>query len=150
MYFYRNSWLLKLLSMHKVVNFKQRYSEKFEITWACPSIWCAKKILFIFSPDHSRAREGAPEAAGGEGADQRHPEENQRGANTQNLQGGHWEVHQPCHDVRTCTERCLLKAACWNTGFTGMHILKLYRQLKIRQVFPLASSWKMGCHWVGN
>lgn len=81
--------------------------------------WC-ELSLFVIRPwqphwtqccvvsDCRRAREGAPEAAGGEGADQRCPKESKRGAGTQDLQSRCWEIHQPCHNVRTQSHTRLL------------------------------------------
>lgn len=68
--------------------------------------------------DCRRAREGAPEAAGGEGADQRCPEESERGAGAQDLQSRRWQIHQPCHNVRTHNRT----RACWLTVYFTLHV----------------------------
>lgn len=68
--------------------------------------------------DCRRAREGAPEAAGGEGADQRCPEESKRGAGAQDLQSRCWQIHQPCHNVRTHNHT----RACWLTVYFTLYV----------------------------
>lgn len=98
-------------------------------------------MILCFS-DCSRARKGASEAGGGEGADQHRPKESKGGAGAQDLQSRCREIHQPCHNVRRhthtliyCLSNHTLPSASALSSNTSIGVVVTYVKTMYARIF---------------